>query len=83
MSEDMQPLGVLPSWIILLPPGVPGPLSDRVQSLKISLGPSKCYREPTRDGHSDTLCSQLKVFIPASLDCWNSGIQDPSVELTV
>lgn len=27
-----------------------------------------CYKEHTRDGHSDTVCSQLKIFIPANWD---------------
>lgn len=25
-----------------------------------------CYGEPTRDDHSDTVCRQLRVFVPAS-----------------
>lgn len=41
-----------------------------------------CYRKPTRDDHTDTVYSQLKVFTPAGWYC-PKVFGDPSVALSI
>lgn len=75
LSKKLSPTGTL----FLASGGPPkclGPVSG-----KSHWGFWKCYREPTKDNHSNTVYNQLRVFI-LILEL-RSGIQDPSIKPSV